>query len=205
MRSLKLSATYQYRVAVTAVSLVLAMTLLLLSRPYEAEGSRIDTWGDAAAWTLLLAGVALRVWATVCIAGRKGNQVVDFGPYALCRNPLYVGTLMIALALFFSFRSPTFGILLLVPVVVYLHGVVPAEEAYLAEKLGEPYRAYCRAVPRWLPQRFDPRVLHVGDVRIGPLLMELSRSLWWLALLPAAEYLQQLRAEHWLPYLWPFP
>jgi protein-S-isoprenylcysteine O-methyltransferase Ste14 len=34
----------------------------------------------------------MRIWATTWIAGRKRQSVVNDGPYALTRNPLYVGT-----------------------------------------------------------------------------------------------------------------
>src|SRR3979409_1942347 len=51
-----------------------------------------------------LLGLALRAWAAGCVA--KNRQLATGGPYAFVRNPLYIGTLMVAAGLAIACRSP---------------------------------------------------------------------------------------------------
>ena len=44
-----------------------------------------------------LLGLALRAWAAGCLA--KNQQLATGGPYAYTRNPLYIGTLLVAAGL----------------------------------------------------------------------------------------------------------
>ena len=46
---------------------------------------------------LSLLGLALRAWAAGCLA--KNQQLATGGPYAYTRNPLYIGTLLVAAGL----------------------------------------------------------------------------------------------------------
>ncbi|HXJ34417.1 MAG TPA: isoprenylcysteine carboxylmethyltransferase family protein [Candidatus Eisenbacteria bacterium] len=114
------------------------------------------TIGTTLAWLpLLAAGVALRVWARGHLV--RAQRVTDTGPYALVRHPLYLGSLMIALAFAFMTRVP------LAPVVitaVFLLMYVPKalrEEAYLTKRFGAQYVAYQDRVGA-----FVPRVLPTG-------------------------------------------
>jgi protein-S-isoprenylcysteine O-methyltransferase Ste14 len=75
--------------------------------------------------------------------------VIDSGPFAVSRNPLYVGliALYVGLALLVSFWA-----LVLVPVGVALlwWGAVRPEEQYLSATFGAEYDDYRRRVRRWL-------------------------------------------------------
>jgi hypothetical protein len=66
------------------------------------------------------------------------------------RNPLYLGSWLnlLALALLMPASGAVFAIVMLIGFHLRL---VLGEEAFLREKLGEPYAAYCARVPRLLP------------------------------------------------------
>jgi protein-S-isoprenylcysteine O-methyltransferase Ste14 len=72
------------------------------------------------------------------------------GAYARCRNPLYVGNLLLwtGVAVLQGGAWP-----FVVPLLVggYYHLIVLWEEARLAAVHGGAYEAYRAAVPRWLP------------------------------------------------------
>jgi protein-S-isoprenylcysteine O-methyltransferase Ste14 len=101
----------------------------------------------------VLAGLAIRGF------GRAGTSVPTFrpttalvttGPYALTRNPIYVGGSAAFAGLGLMLASPWL-VGLVIPIVLALHfGVILREEAYLARLFGDAYRDYCRRVPRWL-------------------------------------------------------
>ena len=105
----------------------------------------------------LAAGTVLRVWATAYLGPRimqesalQGRHLVAAGPYGYLRNPLYLGTGLIALAT--SLLMPPDGAaLFLAAYVAFLVFLITTEERFLSTTLGQPYLEYCRAVPRILP------------------------------------------------------
>ncbi len=100
-------------------------------------------------------GESLRLWAVGHI-GRisrtrqeEVGELVDVGPYARLRNPLYVGNMLLFVGIgTIQWPGALFCVLLLP---AYYHHMVRWEEKNLLEKLGDPYRDYLRRVPRWLP------------------------------------------------------
>ena len=95
-----------------------------------------------------LAGLALRAWAAGHLA--KNERLATSGPYAHVRNPLYIGTLVVALGLTVASRSTGLGaIFLAVFLFVYLP-VIQLEEQHL-RKLFPEYAAYATRVPSLLP------------------------------------------------------
>ena len=81
--------------------------------------------------------------------GKPVPCVVGEGPYAVSRNPMYLGTLGSLLALGPLLNS-WWGVLAAFPMAGYLHCVViPSEERYLGSKFPE-YRHYMATTPRWI-------------------------------------------------------
>lgn len=81
---------------------------------------------------------------------RPTTTVVTSGIYRFTRNPLYLALLNVytAVAVFVDSLWPFALWAVLLPVLV--KGIVEREERYLAQKFGEPYRAYSTRVRRWL-------------------------------------------------------
>ena len=96
-----------------------------------------------------LAGVSLRVWAAGHI--EKGRVLAREGPYALTRNPLYLGSFLMALGILLGGQ----GYWLLIPFgLFYLsmyYPVMKAEEEELLQGHGEEFIEYSRRVPLFLP------------------------------------------------------
>jgi protein-S-isoprenylcysteine O-methyltransferase Ste14 len=117
---------------------------------------------DAAAVGLLVAlvGQAVRI-VTIgyeyIIRGGLNKRVyaeklVTDGIYRLCRNPMYVGNLLIYSGASAASNSLT-CILMVVPLFVFSYmAIVAAEEDYLRRGFGAAYEQYARDVPRWLPR-----------------------------------------------------
>jgi protein-S-isoprenylcysteine O-methyltransferase Ste14 len=88
--------------------------------------------------------------------GGKHGQVhaktlVQGGIYAHCRNPLYLGNLLILVGLGVASDSVLF-LLVAIPFFCFAYrAIMAAEEAYLREKFGEEYVAYCGRVNRLMP------------------------------------------------------
>lgn len=96
-----------------------------------------------AAWLFRRAGTGIPTW-------QAATRLVRRGPYAISRNPMYVGitTLYAGLALG---AASAWALILLAPVLVVMdRWVIAREEPYLAARFGAPYLDYRARVRRWL-------------------------------------------------------
>lgn len=112
---------------------------------------------------LALAAAVVRTWAasylgssTVQSAAIHGDSVVAAGPYRYVRNPLYLGIILLALALGLL-MPPSGAIFTVVLIVLFQLRLIVLEQRFLSDKLGEPYRVYLTKVPELVPA-LRPRV-----------------------------------------------
>ncbi|MBI4891451.1 MAG: isoprenylcysteine carboxylmethyltransferase family protein [Acidobacteria bacterium] len=95
------------------------------------------------------AGLAIRAWAAGHL--RKNQQLTVSGPYAMVRNPLYIGSLLTALGCTLAAARPELTLLAgVIFLFVYLP-VMEQEEQHLA-KLFPDYQEYASRVPQLLPR-----------------------------------------------------
>ncbi len=99
-------------------------------------------------------GLALRAWAAGCLA--KNRELATGGPYAYTRNPLYIGTLLVAAGLTIAARNLWLGLLFAAVFVFVYLPVIQNEEQHL-RRLFPEYAEYASRVPalwpRWNPAR----------------------------------------------------
>ena len=112
--------------------------------------SRPTAWSLVAGLPLALLGLALRAWAAGCLA--KNQQLATGGPYAYTRNPLYLGTLLVAAGLTLASRSAPLGLLFAIVFLLVYLPVIQLEEQHL-RKLFPEYRTYAANVLMLLPGR----------------------------------------------------
>jgi protein-S-isoprenylcysteine O-methyltransferase Ste14 len=98
---------------------------------------------------IALCGLALRAWAAGCLA--KNRQLATGGPYAYTRNPLYIGTLVVAAGLVIASRNVFLGLLFAAIFVLVYLPVIQLEEQHLRQLFPE-YAAYAAAVPALFPR-----------------------------------------------------
>ena len=137
----------------TWLPLPLALALLLMP---SGEPRRILFFVGIA---IVALGELLRLWAVrhIGVISRTRSDrlgpLVATGPFALVRNPLYLGNIALWIGFALSARLPW-----MVPVVVVLlgfeyHAIVRWEERLLEARRGDEYREYAARVPRWIPKR----------------------------------------------------
>jgi len=118
-----------------------AIVYLCLARP---SGGSILVGGAVA-----VCGVLLRAAASGHV--QKNEALTTTGPYAYTRNPLYLGSVIIAAGFAIAARSWWIVVaLLLLFVTVYLP-VIHSEEAFLRQRFPE-FADYARRVPRLIPR-----------------------------------------------------
>src|SRR5690349_12402560 len=84
---------------------------------------------------LIAAGLLLRSIASAHI--RKNQELTTSGPYAYTRNPLYLGSLLLAAGFALAARSGWIMVLMLVFFALIYYPVIRAEEEFLAERFPE--------------------------------------------------------------------
>jgi protein-S-isoprenylcysteine O-methyltransferase Ste14 len=103
------------------------------------------------AWSLLLVipGLWLRGYAAGYV--KKNAELTMTGPYGYTRNPLYLGSMLIAFGFAAASKSIVIVLLLAVLFAVIYIPVIHSEEAYLRSKF-ESFDVYAASVPRLLPR-----------------------------------------------------
>ena len=104
---------------------------------------------------LVLAGVALRVWAQAHIRFRLKlrRHLATTGPYAIVRNPLYIANTLICVGCTIASELLWLVSITILWCAAVYSLVVRQEEGRLLRKYGHAYRQYASAVPRWVPRR----------------------------------------------------
>jgi len=90
------------------------------------------------------------------IRGGKDGKVyaedlVTEGIFSHCRNPLYVGNILMLLGVGILSNSLIYVVLVMPIFMLIYHSIVLAEENFLQQKFGEKFNAYCKRVNRWIP------------------------------------------------------
>jgi protein-S-isoprenylcysteine O-methyltransferase Ste14 len=106
---------------------------------------------------LALLAAALRTWgaaylgtAVVHGAQMQSGGVQQGGPYRYMRNPLYLGTWLMTLALALL-MPPSGAVFAVVLVGLFELRLILAEEQFLSARLGQAYAEYVARVPRLFP------------------------------------------------------
>lgn len=122
------------------IAWLFAAALVFSAREYP-------TWPGIA---LCFVGATLRYWASGYL--RKDSRPAVGGPYAYVRNPLYLGTYLMALGTTWAVENwILLGTLTVVFAAIY-HYIILDEETKLVRIFGEPYQKYCALVPRFFPR-----------------------------------------------------
>lgn len=98
---------------------------------------------------LVIAGLAVRAAASGHI--RKNRELATTGPYAYTRNPLYLGSILIAAGFVVAARNPWIAVAALLMFLAIYLPVIKAEETYLRGAF-PAYSDYAAHVPRLLPR-----------------------------------------------------
>ncbi len=90
------------------------------------------------------------------IRGGKNRQIyaeglVTEGLFSHCRNPLYVGNILILIGLGIMSNSVLFIVLMIPLFLFFYQAIVLAEENFLKEKFGSAYDEYMAKTNRWIP------------------------------------------------------
>jgi protein-S-isoprenylcysteine O-methyltransferase Ste14 len=123
---------------------------------YLFELSRRTPQPQAVAWSLALIvpGLWLRAYASGYV--KKNRELTVTGPYAYTRNPLYLGSMLIAAGFAVALLSWLVALVLALGFTVIYVPVIASEEAFLRATF-PGFDEYCRRVPRLIPRLTSER------------------------------------------------
>jgi protein-S-isoprenylcysteine O-methyltransferase Ste14 len=147
---------YRYRQYLSMALLAISILMAWQAGPLTARPA-LNASLDAAAFAFVLCGGALRSWAMGHHTWRRVHgegserRLITAGPYALVRNPLYLGTLLISAGI--ALMSGSWAVIAVYLVLFWLGyaAIILWEESRLDRQFGDRYRAYFDSVPRLVP------------------------------------------------------
>ena len=106
-------------------------------------------------WSIIAAGSMIVAKSLKAVGNTeldRPQRLVTSGPYAVTRNPMYVGWMLLQLGIGAAARSG--WILATLPLAgAAIHRDVVSEERRLTETFGDEHQQYCATVGRYLPKR----------------------------------------------------
>lgn len=197
------------RIAALRLFFLLAVPALIFTKSAWGEDSPSGV-GSEALFDILevlgilvvVAGVLGRFWAILYIGGRKNQEVLQIGPYSICRHPLY---------LFSTIGATGFGLMLGSLVLTAFFGgaiflilslTAAREEAFLRSEFGDQYADYAARVPRIWPRPSLYNAPKTSTFDVDTLRGNLFDAFVFLALIPLAELTEFLHEALNLPYVY---
>jgi hypothetical protein len=152
----------------------------------------------AAAWIRTWGGAYLRTEVVHDGAVRTEKLVAD-GPYRRLRNPLYLGSMLLAAGMA-MLASRTGAVVLILGNLLIVLRLIGREEAALGQAQGEGYRTFLAAVPRLWPS-LRPR-LPAGDLQPRWLQSFLGEAWMWTFALDGFLFAWKLDEHLYYTILW---
>lgn len=138
------------RIRLTQFLYALILLAAALSEGHALAGNK-GLFAQAVGFTLVSCGILWRLWSSAFIAGRKDAELVAEGPYARCRHPLYLGSLVVGLGLGLTTRSIVLTVVVVAVLALSLGRAMAREEQWLAAHHGQAWFDYRVRVPALLP------------------------------------------------------
>jgi len=161
-RRLGAASKYSRRIVVMTLALIPVYLVMLVVAPWEYGHYTGPIPRDGPlSWVglvLFAAGALLSAWAMRTLRGSftmrlnvvSGQGLVTTGPYAIVRNPAYLGYIMALFGLSLALSSLV-GITLAFGAVIFLRLRIRREEQMLLNEFGDQYREYMQRTRRLFP------------------------------------------------------
>ena len=146
------------------------------------------------------------IWCAMYIAGRKNVELVQDGPYSICRNPSYMFSFIGLVGVLIGAHN--LSLLVVAPLYWgYYLFMIRCEEKRLSRFFKGEFTGYCSRVHRFLP---DPRkywsrdVIEVNSYLVLRAIIRSGFFMWVLLLLEILEHLKtiEVNGKGLIPTLW---
>lgn len=191
----------------TGRKLLLLLTVAMVATLFVFGASRLPyPLRETFAWVglgLIIVCIIGRTWCALYIGGRKTTRLVTTGPYSVCRNPLYLFSIIGAVGVGAQFGAFSVAIIPgLCAWIVHVRAVLQEERLLLATH-GDAYRDYLARVPRFVPRVRLWHNVEVLEVRPREVVTTFFDACFFLAAVPIAAAFEHFQAVGYVPVvLW---
>lgn len=178
---------------------LIALAIVLFSRQYWPDSTMPHELFEFAGYVLIAVCVLGRVYTTAFLGGFKNRQLIDYGPFSVIRNPLYLFSLIGVTGAALMSNHPVVMIGLPVGFLVIFLRQIRREEQFLEARFGDDYRRYVGAVPSLWPRLAGYRAPDTIVVSPRILANAVADAVWWFVPLPLIELVEYAQELGYLP------
>jgi protein-S-isoprenylcysteine O-methyltransferase Ste14 len=150
---------------------------------------------------IILVGIATvgRLWCLLYISGYKTNTLIKWGPYSLCRNPLYFFSFFGGVGVGLASEALMLPGVILIGFALYYPFVIKAEERKLREVHKTEFDDYVGSTPRFFPSFVLLREPQEYTVKPQEFRKGLFDALWFVWLVGILELIEAFHEFGILP------
>lgn len=184
------------RIRDTALLVIGCFVVILFSKQVFDEDFDFGHEGlEFVGYFMVCAAAVGRIYSTAFLGGFKGNKIISYGPFSVCRNPLYMfsflgvcGIAVMSLHLIVMIIMPLGLLAIYIP-------LIKREEAFLTERFGKEFTDYCAKTPRLLPKFSLYNAPEKVEMAPAKLWSAVKDSIMWFAALPLLEIIEGLQSS----------
>lgn len=174
--------------------LALAVTSQAVMPPDSLGRDMIEGIGIAAI-VLCIFG---RGWCALYIGGRKKTELVMTGPYSMCRNPLYVFSIIGAFGAGAQSGSIMMALIFAIGCWWVFRSVVRHEERLLRDRFGVLFARYENYTPRFCPTWYRWQDEETLVCHPSLYLCTMRDALWFLISVPVFAGVKLMQEQGWV-------
>jgi len=193
----------KYRIILSRIAIAIMLFLFITTQSYWEAKSETTTF------VLFLVGIIFvgiaslgSMWCSLYIAGYKDNKLITKGPYSICRNPLYLFSLIGSIGVGLATETFILPIVFSVLFASYYGFVIKSEEERLRKIFGKEFEEYAKNVPVFLP-RFsgfsEPENYNVKPVVYRK---HIFSALWFIWIIGILEVIEGMKEIGFLKSFW---
>jgi protein-S-isoprenylcysteine O-methyltransferase Ste14 len=180
-----------------AIALLAMLTLTLTA--WQSTAPVFEETLALFGWFLVGVGTFGRIWSNSYISGSKNAKLIVEGPYSICRNPLYLFSLLAGFGVMLVSETLILPLQFAALFWLYYAELIAREEAVLLTLHGAAFEAYCARVPRFWPKfslYSEPAEYVVSAARFRK---SLADAIWFVVAAALIDFIEELHDLHYLP------
>ena len=177
----------------TRILVIFALIVGVSCSTMFPDESFINDFMDLSGFLLVMLCALGRIYCTTFIGGHKNSELITYGPYSLCRNPLYFCSILGAAGIGLMTNSLLTVAITTTGFIVSYSGLIKREEQYLLKTFGERFKEYRARVPKLVPSLRYAEYPPEAVFRSRNLNRAVLDALWWFAPYPLFELAEHLR------------
>ncbi|MBI3440406.1 MAG: isoprenylcysteine carboxylmethyltransferase family protein [Proteobacteria bacterium] len=179
----------------TRILMVAALLAGVFGQTCFMPGTLAHKGLELAGYALVVVCAIGRVYASTFIGGIKNKELMVTGPYSICRNPLYLFSLLGAAGIGLVTTSLIISAVMIFGFLLIYISLIKREEEFLAKKFGKEFQDYSARVPRLWPSFKHYHCPAELTFQPAYLSNAIADAVWWFAALPLFEIADYLKLK----------